>query len=49
MTEQSTYREMYLTMTRATEKAIRTLIDAQQKCEEMYIEMDESEQEEAEK
>lgn len=33
----SDYKEMYLTLFRATEKAISILIDAQQKCEEMYI------------
>lgn len=32
------YKEMYLTMVRATEKAIRTLVEAQQICEEMYLE-----------
>ena len=31
------YKEMYLTLFRATEQAIDTLITAQQKCEEMYI------------
>ena len=31
------YKEMYLTMMRASEKAIRILIEAQQKCEEMYL------------
>lgn len=31
------YKEMYLTMIRASEEAIRILIDAQQKCEEMYL------------
>ena len=31
------YKEMYLTMVRATEKALNILIEAQQKCEEMYI------------
>ena len=31
------YKEMYLTMVRATEKAINILIEAQQKYEEMYI------------
>ena len=35
------YKEMYLTMVRATEKAMRILIEAQQKCEDMYIEADE--------
>ena len=32
------YKEMYLTMVRATEKAMNILIEAQQKCEDMYIE-----------
>ena len=31
------YKEMYLTMMRASEKAIRILIEAQQKCEELYL------------
>ena len=31
------YKEMYLTMMRATEKAIRILIEAQQQCEELYL------------
>ncbi len=31
------YKEMYLTLFRATEQAINALIDAQQKCEELYI------------
>ena len=31
------YKEMYLTLFRATEKAIGVLIDAQQECEEMYL------------
>ena len=35
--ESVNYAEMYLKMVRATESAIRTLIDAQRKCEEMYI------------
>lgn len=34
------YREMYLTMARETEKAIRILIEAQQKCEELYLQDD---------
>lgn len=32
------YREMYLTLFRASEQAINTLIAAQQKCEELYLE-----------
>ena len=36
MVEQ-TYQEMYLVMARAAEKAMRILIEAQQRCEELYI------------
>ena len=32
------YKEMYLTMVRESEKAIRILVAAQRKCEEMYLE-----------
>ena len=35
------YKEMYLTLMRATEKAIRTLIEAQQQCEELYLSAEE--------
>ena len=31
------YQEMYLEMARETERAINILIDAQHKCEEIYI------------
>jgi|InofroStandDraft_1065614.scaffolds.fasta_scaffold20647_2 hypothetical protein len=31
------YKELYLTMMRETEKAIRILINAQLKCEELYL------------
>ncbi len=31
------YQQMYLTMMRATEKALNILIEAQQKCEEVYL------------
>ena len=31
------YKEMYIVMARAAEKAVRILIEAQQKCEELYI------------
>lgn len=31
------YKEMYLTLFRATEQAINTLIEAQHECEELYI------------
>ncbi len=35
------YKEMYLSMVRASEKAVRVLIEAQQRCEEMYLEAEE--------
>ncbi len=31
------YKEMYLSLMRETEKAIDILIDAQRRCEDMYI------------
>ena len=31
------YKEMYLKLFRATEKAVNCLIEAQRECEEMYI------------
>ena len=31
------YKKMYLTLFRATEQAINTLIQAQRECEELYI------------
>jgi hypothetical protein len=31
------YKEMYLKMMRASEDAIRILVQAQQECEEMYL------------
>ncbi|MCI9038096.1 MAG: hypothetical protein HFF80_10115 [Oscillospiraceae bacterium] len=37
------YKGMYLEMVRETEKAINILIDAQQRCEEMYINASEPE------
>ena len=37
------YREIYLTMMRATEQAIQILIAAQQKCEELYLSIPEPE------
>jgi len=36
------YKEMYLKMVRATEEAINVLVAAQQQCEEMYINADET-------
>lgn len=39
----SDYEEMYLTMLRASEEALRIIIEAQKKCEEMYISNDENE------
>ena len=38
------YKEMYLTMAREVEKAVRVLIDAQQKCEEMYLQAEDGEE-----
>lgn len=35
------WKEMYLTLMRETEKAVRILTEAQQKCEELYIEAEE--------
>lgn len=40
------YKEMYLTMVRASEEAINTLIEAQRKCEELYLEEDEKTEQE---
>ena len=31
------YKEMYETMVRASEKAMNIIIEAQRKCEEMYL------------
>lgn len=35
------YQEKYLILMRATEKAIRALIEAQQQCEELYLSAEE--------
>ena len=43
------YKEMYLTMMRATEQAIRILIEAQQQCEEMYLNTSEADLNDLEK
>lgn len=37
------YKEMYLKMMRASEEAIRILIQAQQECEEMYVSAEDTE------
>lgn len=37
------YKEMYLKLFRATERAMSCLIEAQQECEEMYINAPEQE------
>lgn len=37
------YKEMYLKMFRASEKAVNILITAQQECEELYISQPEPE------
>ena len=36
------YKELYLTMVRASEQAIRILIEAQQECEERYVSDDDA-------
>ena len=38
------YKEMYLKMVRASEKAMDILIQAQRECEEIYIEQAEDEE-----
>ena len=38
------YRQMYLTLLEATEKAINELISAQRACEELYILSEEAEE-----
>ena len=42
------YKEMYLIMARAAEKAQRILIEAQRQCEELYLSADDAEKPEAE-
>jgi len=42
------YKEMYLTMMRTVEEAIRLLIEAQQKCEELYLSAADHEEEPSE-
>lgn len=37
------FEEMYYTLMRASEEALRIMIEAQKKCEEMYISNDENE------
>ena len=44
MPSKQEYKEMYLTMAREVEKAVRILIDAQQKCEEMYLQAEDGEE-----
>lgn len=41
------YKEMYLKMVRASEDAVRTLIKAQQECEEMYLDATDPDAEES--
>lgn len=36
------YKEMYLKMVRASEQAIRILVEAQRECEELYMSQPES-------
>ena len=40
------YKEMYLIMMRAAEQAQNVLIEAQRKCEELYEEADDEDEEE---
>ena len=37
------FEEMYYTLMRASEEALRIMIEAQKECEEMYIAQEESE------
>lgn len=37
------FEEMYYTLIRASEEALRIMIEAQKKCEEMYVSNDENE------
>lgn len=37
------FEEMYYTLMRASEEALRIMIEAQEECEEMYIAQEESE------
>ena len=38
------YKKMYLTLMNATEEAIRTLVEAQRTCEELFVESEEDEE-----
>ena len=49
MSEYPDYKEMYLTMVRASEEAIRRLVEAQRRCEEMYLSSGEEEDQPEEK
>lgn len=42
------FEEMYYKMVRASEKAIRIIIEAQRECEEMYISADDADESEEE-
>ena len=44
MPNEQEYKEMYLTMAREVEKAVRILIDAQQRCEEIYLQAEDEEE-----
>ena len=44
MPNEQEYKEMYLTTAREVEKAVRILIDAQQRCEEMYLQAEDEEE-----
>lgn len=40
------YKELYLKIMRASEEAINKIIEAQRECEEMYVRLSESEEDE---
>lgn len=44
MTKETDYKELYLKMVRAAEKAIRMLIEAQRECEELYLRTNDEEE-----
>lgn len=39
------YKEMYYALFRATEEAVRILIEAQEQCEELYLSAEDEEEE----
>lgn len=45
MTDRPDYKKMYYIMFRASEKALNIIIEAQRKCEEMYLSAEDTEEE----